>query len=83
MISWKYLSLLKDVVYDLDLDLLIDRISWYVIGYISLLGNLLKSKGTIRAGEGSIATSQRRKANISRRGTISAGEGKVREGKGV
>ena len=71
------------MVYDLDLDLLIDRISWHVIGYISLLGNLLKSKDIIRAGEGSIATIQRRKANISRRGTISAGEDKVREGKGV
>ena len=40
----------------------------------SLLGNLLTGKGTIRAGEGAIATSQGHKTNILGRGTIRTGQ---------
>ena len=46
----------------------------------SLLKSLLTGKGTIRAGEGAIATNQGRKANIPGRGTIRTGEGTIRAG---
>ena len=38
----------------------------------SLLGNLFTGKGTIRAGEGAIATSQGREAKMPGEGTIRA-----------
>ena len=50
------------------------KISWTVIRYIrcSLLGHLLPGKGTIRAGEEVLATSQWCKGNMPGQGTIRA-----------